>query len=183
MTQFKFVHMEPVINFTDWEEDLPAQFNDYAEEMTKKTKDGWVFIGLYPFKLNMVETGSFLGKMVKNKFAGRSFFDDQKLSFTTNMMLFKRDLTEEEYVALKEREKTEKAEKEKLEQDKKNVKVLEKSKLHYVYLDTSDVVAHLNIGDIVEIIKYKPPGGTPWVNVKFNDKEGWVQEKYLEIKK
>ena len=179
MTQFKFVPMEPVISFTDWEVDLPAQFNDYTDRMTEESADGWVYVGLYPFYLRHVQSGGFLGKMIKNKFEGRSFFDDVKQAVSTNMLLFKRDITEEQFASFKK----EAEEKEKAEIDKRFVRVLEESKLRSVYLDSSDVVAHLKIGDIVEIIKHKSSSGKSWVNVMFNGKEGWIEEKYLETKK
>ena len=58
------------------------------------------------------------------------------------------------------------------------MKVINETKIHKLYMSDSDVVTTLNIGDIVEV-KNTRPG---WINVKFNEKEGWCKQSNLEEK-
>ena len=91
MAQYKAVPTTPVIKFTDFEEDFPRCLNEYAEQITKESVGGWEFVGIYPFRASMVEKGGIFGKMLKNKISGRDLLDDERQSFETNMMLFKKD--------------------------------------------------------------------------------------------
>ena len=90
MVQYKAVPTSPVIDFTDYDEDLPLQLKEYADRITKESEGGWEFVGLYPFQARHVEKGGLIGKMIKNKIAGRDIFDSVKQSFSTNMMLFRK---------------------------------------------------------------------------------------------
>ena len=90
MIKFKAVPTSPIIDFTDYNRDLPSQLQTYADTITKESEGGWAFVAIYPFQARYVEAGGMLWKMIKNKVAGRDFFDSVKQSFTTNMILFKK---------------------------------------------------------------------------------------------
>jgi len=97
MIKFKAIPTAPIIDFTDYERDLPLQLKNYADSITKEAEDGWDFVAVYPFQARYVESGGTLWKMIKNKVAGRDFFDSVKQSFTTNMILFKKVDLEKPY--------------------------------------------------------------------------------------
>ena len=91
MAQYKAVPTTPVIMFTDWETDFPTKLQEYAEQITNESVGGWELVGIYPIRASQQEKGGFLAKAVKNKLSGRDLLDSEKASFTTNMMLFKKD--------------------------------------------------------------------------------------------
>ena len=91
MAQYKAVPTTPVIQFTDFENDLPQKLQEYAEQITKESVGGWEFVGIYPFRASLMETGGFFSKAIKNKLSGRDLLDSEKEAFTTNMMLFKKE--------------------------------------------------------------------------------------------
>ena len=89
MAKFKSVLATPVINFSDFG-DLERKIQEYADRLSEESVGGWEFVGIYPFQANQV-TNYGIGGMLKNKIEGRALFDNVRESFTTYMMLFKRD--------------------------------------------------------------------------------------------
>jgi hypothetical protein len=97
MIKFKAIPTAPVVDFINYDTDLPLQLKNYADIITKESEGGWEFVAIYPFQARYVESGGMLWKMIKNKVAGRDFFDSVKQSFTTNMILFKKVDLEKPY--------------------------------------------------------------------------------------